>query len=107
MFGPSVLPVPRLLGLVGLDTADVVGGALHQGLDQVVGLFLKDMEVQSQLGSTDQALRVVNRLMEENISPYNNTYSDPWPGCYGRQGGGGATHLRLDWHVCFHSNNNT
>lgn len=90
MFGPSVLPVPRLLGLVGLDTADVVGGALHQGLDQVVGLFLKDMEVQSQLGSTDQALRAVNRLMEENTSLYNNTFSDPVAWMLWKTGGWGS-----------------
>lgn len=40
------------------------------------------------IGSTDQALRAVNRLMEENTSLYNNTFSDPWPGCYGRRGWG-------------------
>lgn len=36
----ALLPIPRLLGLVGLDAADVVGGALHQTLHQVIGLFL-------------------------------------------------------------------
>ena len=38
---PVLLPVPRTFGLIGFDAADVVGGALHQGLDQTVGLFLK------------------------------------------------------------------
>lgn len=38
---PVVLPVPGPLGLVGFDAADVVRGALHQSLDEAVGLFLK------------------------------------------------------------------
>ena len=38
---PALLPVPGLLGLVGLDAAYVVGGALHQRAHQVVGLFLQ------------------------------------------------------------------
>ena len=38
---PVLLPVSGAFGLVGFDAADVVGGALHQGLDQAVGLFLK------------------------------------------------------------------
>lgn len=41
MFHPVLLPVPGTFGLVGFDAADVVGGALHQSLDQTVGLYLK------------------------------------------------------------------
>lgn len=37
---PALFPVSRLLGLVGLDAADVVWRALHQRAHQVVGLFL-------------------------------------------------------------------
>lgn len=37
---PALLPVARSLGLVGFDAADVVRGALHQSLHQVIGLFL-------------------------------------------------------------------
>lgn len=38
----SVLfPVSGSFGLVGFDAADVVGGALHQGLDQTICLFLE------------------------------------------------------------------
>lgn len=36
-----LLPVPGTLGLIGFDAADVVRGALHQGLDQSVSLSLK------------------------------------------------------------------
>lgn len=38
---PVLLPVAGALGLVGFDAADVVRRALHQGLDQSVGLFLQ------------------------------------------------------------------
>lgn len=38
---PILLPVPGPLCLVGLNAADVVRGALHQSLDQGVGLFLE------------------------------------------------------------------
>lgn len=37
---PALLPVPGFLGLVGFDAADVVWGALHERVHQVVGLFL-------------------------------------------------------------------
>lgn len=40
----ALLPVPGLFGLVGFNAADVMGGALHQGLDQTVGLFLNRKE---------------------------------------------------------------
>lgn len=46
---PGLLPVSRPFGLVGFDAADVVGGALHQGLDQTVGLFLGGLEVDVRL----------------------------------------------------------
>lgn len=36
------LPVSWLFGLIGFNTTDVVGGALHQCLDQGVGLFLRE-----------------------------------------------------------------
>ena len=38
---PAVLPVFRFLGFVGLDAANVMRSALHQGAHQVVGLFLR------------------------------------------------------------------
>lgn len=38
---PVLLPVTGTLGLIGFDAADVVRGALHQGLDQTVSLSLK------------------------------------------------------------------
>uniref|UniRef100_A0A6B0UBD3 Putative secreted protein n=1 Tax=Ixodes ricinus TaxID=34613 RepID=A0A6B0UBD3_IXORI len=40
MLDPFFLPVVRLLGLVRLDAAYVVGCTLHQGLHQLVGLAL-------------------------------------------------------------------
>lgn len=50
-FLPSLLPVLWLLSLVGLDAADVVGGAFHQRVHQVISLFLKEKsrEAESQL----------------------------------------------------------
>lgn len=41
MSDPVLLPIPGTFGLIGFDAADVVGGALHQSLDQTVSLFLK------------------------------------------------------------------
>lgn len=38
---PALLPVTGLLGLIGLDAADVVGGASLQRAHQVIGLFLR------------------------------------------------------------------
>lgn len=46
MFDPVVLPVPRTLGFVGFDAADVVRGAFHQSLDQTVRLFLEEEKEQ-------------------------------------------------------------
>ena len=40
MQDPLVLPVPRFLRLVRFDSPDVVRHALHQRLDQLVGLDL-------------------------------------------------------------------
>ena len=37
---PALLPVFRSFCLIGLDAADIVRGALHQGVHQVVGLSL-------------------------------------------------------------------
>lgn len=37
---PALLPVTGSLGLVGFDASDVVRGAFHKGVHQVVGLFL-------------------------------------------------------------------
>lgn len=39
---PGLLPVSGPLGLIGLNAPDVMGRALHQGLDQTVGLFLEE-----------------------------------------------------------------
>lgn len=41
---PVLLPVPGAFGFIGLDAADVVGGALHQGLHQTISLFLEGSE---------------------------------------------------------------
>lgn len=41
---PALLPVTRLFGFVGLDAADVMGGAFHQGAHQVIGLSLQKRE---------------------------------------------------------------
>lgn len=46
MSDPVFLPVPGTFGLVGFDAADIVGGALHQSLDQAVRLFLKGKQGQ-------------------------------------------------------------
>ena len=53
VLGAAVLPVPWLLGLVGLDAADVVGRALHQPLHQVVGLFLKEVTINTHHASSE------------------------------------------------------
>lgn len=47
---PGLLPVSRPLGLVGFDAPDVMGRALHQGLDQTVGLFLEEGGQRSRTG---------------------------------------------------------
>lgn len=41
---PALLPVSRLLRLVGFDTAYVVGRTLHECAHQIVGLFLVKKE---------------------------------------------------------------
>jgi hypothetical protein len=38
MFNSLLLPIPRLLGFIGLDTSDIVRSASHQGFDQLVSL---------------------------------------------------------------------
>lgn len=63
MSDPVLLPVPGTFGLVGFDTADVVRGALHQGLDQTVSLFLKK--------GGGAGLPVVAMLGAENLQDFN------------------------------------
>lgn len=70
------LPVSWLFGLIGFNTTDVVGGALHQCLDQGVGLFLR--EGGRQRGRMCQCSVFTGRFCWIHVGDHRNQTNKIW-----------------------------